>query len=68
MRALASGDESGLPVVSDEGRVVGWLTHRDVLRAYHRERERLSPHHDGPGPARAPSLSDEPKLEPVGRP
>ena len=69
VRALALGDEAGLPVVSDEGRVVvGWLTHRDVLRAYHRERERLSPRHDGHAPARVPRQSDEPQAEPVGRP
>ena len=33
---LVRGDMSGLPVLGSDGRtVVGWLTHRDVLRAYH---------------------------------
>jgi CIC family chloride channel protein len=32
---LVRHEESGLPVVAaDGGRVVGWLTHRDVMRAY----------------------------------
>jgi CIC family chloride channel protein len=67
VRALAMGDEAGLPVVSDEGRVVvGWLTHRDVLRAYHRERERLSPGQDGHRATRTHRVSDEREREPVG--
>jgi CIC family chloride channel protein len=33
--ALAGTDEEGLPVLaSDSDRVVGWLTHRRLLRAY----------------------------------
>jgi CIC family chloride channel protein len=69
VRALAIGDEAGLPVVSDEGRaVVGWLTHRDVLRAYHRERERLSPRHDGRTAVPARRAPDERKPQPVGEP
>jgi CIC family chloride channel protein len=44
VRALARTDEPGLPVVAAGTReVVGWLTHRDVLRAYHQGRERVSP-------------------------
>jgi CIC family chloride channel protein len=44
VRALARTDEPGLPVVAAETHeVVGWLTHRDVLRAYHEGRERVSP-------------------------
>lgn len=32
---LVSNDRSGLPVLSTDGRhVTGWITHRDVLRAY----------------------------------
>jgi CIC family chloride channel protein len=32
---LNEADEDGLPVLSDDGtRIVGWLTHRDVLTAY----------------------------------
>jgi CIC family chloride channel protein len=34
--ALGLTDDAGLPVVSADGAdVVGWVTHRDVLRAYH---------------------------------
>jgi CIC family chloride channel protein len=44
VRALARTDEPGLPVVAPgTHEVVGWLTHRDVLRAYHEGRERVSP-------------------------
>jgi CIC family chloride channel protein len=32
---LAAGDDEGIPVVDDRGQMVGWLTHRRVLRAYH---------------------------------
>jgi CIC family chloride channel protein len=33
LRALVTNDRSGLPVI-DDTTVAGWLTHRDVLRAY----------------------------------
>ncbi len=36
VRALAATDEEGLPVLDTNGEVlVGWLTHRRLLRAYH---------------------------------
>jgi len=36
VRALAVSDDEGLPVLdADGGKVVGWLTHRRLLRAYH---------------------------------
>jgi CIC family chloride channel protein len=39
-RALSWTDGSGLPVMTADGsRLVGWLTHRDVLRTYDRHRE-----------------------------
>jgi CBS domain-containing protein len=31
---LAAGDDEGIPVVDPDDRMVGWLTHRRVLRAY----------------------------------
>jgi chloride channel protein, CIC family len=31
---LAAGDDEGIPVVDAAGRLVGWLTHRRVLRTY----------------------------------
>jgi CBS domain-containing protein len=31
---LVQQDRSGLPVTSTDGRILGWLTHRDVLAAY----------------------------------
>jgi chloride channel protein, CIC family len=44
VRALAVSDEEGLPVLAGDGRrVVGWLTHQQLLRAY---RDRLN----GAGP------------------
>jgi chloride channel protein, CIC family len=33
---LAAGDDEGIPVVDSSDRMVGWLTHRRVLRAYRR--------------------------------
>ncbi len=36
VRALAATDHEGLPILDAEGEhVVGWLTHRRLLRAYH---------------------------------
>ena len=36
VRALAVSDDEGLPVLDADGeKVVGWLTHRRLLRAYH---------------------------------
>jgi CIC family chloride channel protein len=34
--ALGATDDDGLPVLDGDGRVVGWLTHRHLLRAYGR--------------------------------
>jgi CIC family chloride channel protein len=31
---LAAGDDEGVPVLDAGGRLIGWLTHRGVLRAY----------------------------------
>jgi CBS domain-containing protein len=33
---LAAGDDEGIPVIDTRGNLVGWLTHRRVLRAYRR--------------------------------
>jgi chloride channel protein, CIC family len=39
-RLLGDSEEAGLPVLGPEGReVAGWVTHRDVLRAYLRGRQ-----------------------------
>jgi CIC family chloride channel protein len=41
---LLHGETSGLPVLApDETTVVGWLTHRDVLRAYQSRRGSSGP-------------------------
>jgi CIC family chloride channel protein len=40
-KTLGQSDDAGLPVLAaDDGGIVGWLSHRDVLLAYQRERER----------------------------
>ena len=52
VHALTTADAPALPVLAAEGTdVVGWVTHRDVLRAYHRERTRLT---TGMAPPSAP--------------
>jgi CIC family chloride channel protein len=44
VRALSLSDDPAVPVLEPGGRtLVGWVTHRDILRAYHAERERLTP-------------------------
>ncbi|HEY4098762.1 MAG TPA: chloride channel protein, partial [Baekduia sp.] len=65
-RALSLGDDDGVPVLAgDDRRPAGWTTHRDVLRAYQRERARLTPDEAPPGakviaPARASAASAAP--------
>jgi CIC family chloride channel protein len=44
---LAAGDDEGIPVVDDRRRMVGWLTHRRVLRAYHARARRNGGAGDG---------------------
>jgi chloride channel protein, CIC family len=56
---------TGLPVVSAAGQAaIGWLTHRDVLRAYnerlHRTLARVAPDPDGPERPGPPPLLDSP--------
>jgi chloride channel protein, CIC family len=34
VQALASTDDEGLPVVDQDNQLVGWITHRHVLRTY----------------------------------
>ena len=44
VRVLSRSDDPAVPVLEPGGRaLVGWVTHRDILRAYHAERERLTP-------------------------
>ncbi|MDQ2791180.1 MAG: CBS domain-containing protein, partial [Actinomycetota bacterium] len=48
---LECADEDGLPVISPDGtRLVGWFTHRDVLRAYRHKLRDTAP--GPPEPAR----------------
>jgi CIC family chloride channel protein len=55
---LLHGATSGLPVLADdEATVVGWLTHRDVLRAY-QSRQHLSGRRAGAGLARRARAAD----------
>lgn len=34
VRALGTTDREGIPVVDQAGHVIGWITHRQVFRAY----------------------------------
>jgi CIC family chloride channel protein len=50
---LAAGDDEGVPVVDEDGHLVGWLTHRRVLRAYRQAaglHAATSAHSNGQGP------------------
>ncbi|HJS96581.1 MAG TPA: CBS domain-containing protein, partial [Solirubrobacteraceae bacterium] len=59
VEVLAACDDEGVPVVDDKGRMVGWLTHRRVLRAYRARAGRDGGVGPGP-PTRAPvQASDE---------
>ena len=56
---LVSNDRAGLPVLSADGcRVTGWITHRDVLRAYN---ERLHRSVAGPDQDAPPKDPEEQK-------
>jgi chloride channel protein, CIC family len=46
---LSRGDIAGLPVVVEHDRLVGWITHRDILRAYS-ERMHSEPPPSAPKP------------------
>ena len=44
VQALSRTEDPGLPVLGSDGaELAGWVTHRSVLRAYHQERDRLTP-------------------------
>jgi chloride channel protein, CIC family len=49
--ALGASDDTGIPILDADGRLIGWLTHRRLLRAY-RERSRQRPARD-----QSPSLT-----------
>ena len=50
--ALGSSDREGVPVIDEAGRVIGWITHRQLFRAY------LGPNGTpGPTPGAVPRLS-----------
>ena len=34
VQALASADDEGLPVIDEDNQLIGWITHRQVLRTY----------------------------------
>jgi CIC family chloride channel protein len=38
VHALASTDDEGLPVIDEDNQLIGWITHRHVLRTYLRRR------------------------------
>jgi chloride channel protein, CIC family len=63
---LAAGDDEGIPVLDAEGRMVGWVTHRRVLRAYRRRAASAGPHvEDGaadPGDASQAPADEETEL------
>ena len=61
---LARADLTGLPVIDHTGAAIGWITHRDVLRAYNR---RLHAEHGPPVNLRS-RPSDVRTPDPIGLP
>ncbi|QEC50746.1 chloride channel protein [Baekduia soli] len=56
VHALGATDATGLPVLTAGGReIAGWITHRSILYAYHRERRRLAS-----APTPTPTPADRP--------
>lgn len=74
LKALVGNDRSGVPVLDDpHGRLVGWLTQRDVLLAYHErmqasvDQARRGDQYVAPGPAgRAPERGQPQPAGPGG--
>jgi len=59
---------SGLPVVDPDGhRVMGWVTHRDVLRAYNDRLERSVVHAMQREPSRSPAQGGQRGHTPLDR-
>jgi CIC family chloride channel protein len=51
IEAITEGDREGLPITDPDGRLAGWIEHRDVLRAYAtRDRVPVGPPADGAAP------------------
>ena len=55
VQAMSGRDEDGLPVLDEDERPIGWLSHRDILRAY---RKRLG---SSPGPVAAVEQPAQPQ-------
>jgi chloride channel protein, CIC family len=54
---LVRTDSAGLAVLDERGeRVVGWLSHRDVLRVYDQQMKVDRARHDAPPPSRTPAM------------
>lgn len=67
LSVLVERDRSGMPVVSADSReIVGWVTHRDVLRAYSDSLARSVGEARAPAAGRPPDV--EPALGPAARP
>jgi chloride channel protein, CIC family len=58
---LAAGDDEGIPVTDAGGRLVGWLTHRRVLRAYGRQAGLEVPAGDPAGDPASDPVVDDPQ-------
>ena len=51
IEAITEGEREGLPITYPDGRLAGWIEHRDVLRAYATKGRRpLGPAVDGAAP------------------
>jgi CBS domain-containing protein len=65
VQALASTDDEGLPVIDEDNQLVGWITHRHVLRTYLKRFG--APENSAPKPASPPAPATGPRA-PVGGP
>ena len=56
IESITEGQREGLPITYPDGRLAGWIEHRDVLRAYATRGRRLRSARRSTGPRRRPAV------------
>jgi CIC family chloride channel protein len=66
VHTLGATDDDGVPVTGEHDQLIGWLTHRRVLRAYQKRFANLTPTPtDNRGPRQPPVSSPRPPNDPA---